>query len=72
MASELQRLGEWEWRTEADRILLPSSHANEQCVRVRYRRVGDRVFRSFLLLGFDGEQPAETYIVGAIAEHSAR
>jgi hypothetical protein len=62
----------WEWRTEPDKILLPSSHSGEKVVRVRYRQQGGRNFRSFLLMGFGGEEPTTEEIIRAIEEHHAR
>ena len=71
-ASDLQPFGEWEWRTETERLLLPSSHAGHECSRVRYRRRGDRVYRSFLLLEPPDDGFTPEAIVAAIEEHAAR
>lgn len=67
----LEQLGEWQWTTEPEKLLLPASHAGQEVVRVRYRARGTRLYRSFLLL----EPPAGGFtpdaIVAAIEEHSS-
>lgn len=69
--ADLEPFSDYEWSTSRERLLLPASHANESCVRVRYRRRGTRLYRSFLLLGdFAGEPPREA-IARAISEHEA-
>lgn len=71
MGTELLRIGDWEYRTERDRLIMPASHAGDAAIRVRYRPIGGRVFRSFLMLGTGGETPEPDAIAAAIEGHAA-